>query len=138
MEALVYICIHMHINIHIHIWAFDGGWGGQTTAHLSFLNFGQPRRIIWGFPPAPPPPVWRVVNSFLMVLEVVGTARGLVQGDLLNFSAFCLHWCTAGFALFSCFTYTTMASPSKVHSPSKFLILLIPELLAWQKGPQGG
>ena len=54
-----------------------------------------------------------------MVSEVVGTTRGLVQGVVLNFSAFSLHWFTAGFALFSCFTEGTMASSSKMDSPSK-------------------
>ena len=38
---------------------------------------------------------------------------------MLNFFAFSLHWFTTSFALFSCFTDTTMASPSKMHSPSK-------------------
>ena len=65
------------------------------------------------------PYMFRVLNSFLMFLEGIGMARGLVQGVVLNFSAFPLHCFTAGFALFSCFTDTTMASPSKMHSPSK-------------------
>ena len=66
------------------------------------------------------PPILRVLISFLMVSVIVGTARGMFQGVVLNFYAFSLHWFTTGFALFSCSTNTTMASPSKMHSPPKF------------------
>ena len=79
-----------------------------------------------------------------MVSERIGTARGLVQGDAQIFfciflalvycrfrTVFMFHrhhhvfpiqnvpaCCTAGFTLFSCFTDTTMSSPSKMFQPT--------------------
>ena len=65
-------------------------------------------------------------------------ARGLVQGDVLIFFCILLALVYCRFRTVFMFHRHHHVFPIQKVFPIKILILLIPEPLAWQKGPQGG